>query len=300
MARGCVTFKLYTTYRDAGLYTDYGRLREVMTRLAALGARLLLHCEDDAVLERAGRAFAGPGRPTSHPLLRPEEAETGAIRRVLELVAATGCRTHVVHVSTAEGARLVAEARRRLPVTCETAPHYLALDGSWLEREDGHRWLCTPPLRSAATRDALLGIVREGGVDLLATDHCAFSRADKDVHRDDPLRVPRGVAGIGALVPLAFELLLERTGAAGLVRLLAETPARLLGVFPRRGALAPGADGDLVVLRPGGPRRPVVSTVADAHETYPGFTTGLEVRAVLLGGEWMVRDGAVVPGTPPA
>ena len=296
MAAGCTTFKLYTTYREAGLFTSYERLAVVMERLAPLGARLLVHCEDDDVLRAADASALDPGDAHEHARLRPEAAEVAAVERVLDLAARTGCPVHVVHVSTADAAARIAAARSRAAVTCETAPHYLLLADAALSGRNGHRFLCTPPLRAAATRARLEADAVAGAFDLFATDHCAFTRADKDARREDFRAVPSGVAGIGALVPTLFELLVtrHRLGLGELAKRLAANPAKLLGVYPRKGAIAVGSDADLVVVDPAGPQRPVVSTLADAYETYPGRTTTWNVRHVLLRGETVVVDGALV------
>jgi dihydropyrimidinase len=293
--KGFVTFKLYTTYRGAGLFTGYPRMRGVMGRLAGLGGSLLVHCEDDATLAAADTSGLDPADARWHARLRPEEAEVSAIRTVLGLAEATGCRTHVVHVSTAAGVAAVGEAREHSPVSCETAPHYFALDDSVLAGPHGHRFLCTPPLREAATRARVEEAAAAGAFDLFATDHCAFTRADKDRHAGDFRAVPKGLAGVGALVPLAFELLVRRHGLplSEVVRVLAANPARLLGAYPRKGTIAAGSDGDLAVLDREGPERPVVSSLANAYETYPGRTTTLAVRHVFVGGRETVRDGTL-------
>jgi dihydropyrimidinase len=296
IAQGWSTFKLYTTYRDAGLYTDYARLGEFMERLARLEARLLLHCEDETTLAGIDPALIDRTDPFSHTLLRPERAEVTAIERAVELCAATRCRLQVVHVSTAEGAAIIAQARARGPVSCETAPHYLLLDERALAGAEGYRFLCTPPLRSQPTRAEMEMLAVAGRFDLFATDHCAFSRADKDGHRGDASAVPKGIAGVGALMPLLFELLVKRHGR-GLNELalrLAANPARLLGLYPKKGVVAPGSDADLVLVDPNGPPRPVRSTRADAYDPYADRSTTWSVRSVLRRGALVVRDNALV------
>jgi dihydropyrimidinase len=299
VAAGWTTFKLYTTYREAGLYSGYERIGGVMERLAPLGARLLVHCEDDKVLRAVAAPAFDAGDAREQARRRPETAEVAAVERVIELAACTGCRVHIVHVSTADAVARVAAGRSRAAVTCETAPHYLLLTEAALGGRNGHRLLCTPPLRAAATRSRLEAAAAAGAFDLFATDHCAFTKADKDAGRGDLRTVPRGLAGIGALAPMLFELLVarHRLGLGELATRLAANPAKLLGVYPRKGAIAPGSDADLAVVDPAAAPRAVVSTLADAYETYPGRTSTWEARHVLLGGEVVVAAGALVePG----
>jgi len=295
-ARGLRTVKLYTTYREAGLYTGWERLEEVMGRLAALGIGLLLHCEDDEVLAATASRDVDPSRPAGHALLRPERAEVEAIRRAVALAARTGCRMHVVHVSTAEGAAAIASARGGARVTGETCPHYLLLTEDRLGEAAGHRYLCTPPLRSAASRARLEAALLAGEIDLLATDHCAFTRADKDRLSADFRRVPGGLPGIGALAPLAFELLVRRHSRdlGALALRLAENPARAVGLYPRKGAIAVGADADLVVVETEGPERPIRSSLSDCHDPWSDRASRLGVGEVIVGGDVVIRGGAPV------
>jgi dihydropyrimidinase len=301
VAGGFTTFKLYTTYRGAGLYTDYERLGQVMTRLATLGARLLVHCEDDGTLGAVDLAGLDFSDARAHAAMRPERAEVVAVERVLELAARSGCAVHVVHVSTADALTRIAAARGRVSVTCETAPHYLRFSEGALAGANGHRYLCTPPLRPEATRARLEADAAAGSFDLFATDHCAFTRADKDAHRDDIRMVPGGLAGIGALVPTVFELTVKRHHRllGELALRLAANPARLLGAYPKKGAIAVGSDADLVVVDPHGPPRSITSTLADAYETYPGRTSTLTVHRVLVRGRAVVEAGELAePGRP--
>ena len=302
VSAGFTTFKLYTTYREAGLFTPYERLGVVMGRLASLGARLLVHCEDDETLTGVDPSRLDFSDPRAHAALRPERAEIVAVERVLELAARTGCRVHIVHVSTADALSRIAAARGHAAVSCETAPHYLRLTDAALAGGHGHRYLCTPPLRAEATRARLEADAASGEFDLFATDHCAFARSDKDLSRGDIRGVPSGLAGIGALVPVLFELLVKRhrRPLGELALRLAANPAKLLGAYPKKGTIAAGSDADLVVLDPNGPPRPVASTLAEAWETYPGRTTTLAVRRVLVRGRLVVEDGALVDSQRPA
>ncbi|MEW6338363.1 MAG: dihydroorotase [Acidobacteriota bacterium] len=302
VASGCRTFKLYTTYRPAGLFTDWERLETAMRALSRFGVRLFLHCEDDGVLGAVDTTCVDLTEPFSHSVLRPEQAEVAAIRRVVDLAERTGCAVHVVHVSTAEGVEAVAAARSRAPVTCETAPHYLLLDEERLRGATGHRWMCTPPLRAEATRARLEALVVGGAVDLLATDHCPFLTGDKDSRRGGDIRlIPGGLPGVGALLPLAFEILVRhgKRTLASIVHMLSANPARVLGIYPRKGTLAPGSDGDVVVLDVEGSERTLRSTYSTCHDPWSDRTTTLGIRAAIVGGNVTVVDGDLAPGATP-
>ena len=211
------------------------------------------------------------------------------------LAARCSVSLHVVHVSTIAAAERIRDARRRQDVTCETCPQYLWLDETWLERPDGHRWICSPPLRGG--RGRFRELAREGAFDLFATDHCAFVRADKDTWDGRDVRtVANGLAGLGALPHLAWKLWEDDPDRAALelTLRLSTNPAVRLGVESRKGALRPGLDADVVVLDPRGDERPIRSSLADAWETYPGMTSRLAFRHVLLRGEPVVEDGRVL------
>ena len=201
-----------------------------MEDLAGLKPRILVHCEDDAVIDQASAAH--PFKTAwIHTLQRPELAEAIAVERVLDLAVRHDHPVHIVHVSTPGAAMLIAEARHHNPrITCETAPHYLLYDEEKLKKPDGHRWLCTPPLRSEESRGLLVELLQDGVFDIIASDHCPFKPADKDRHKDTPAKVPMGLPGLGSLFPSLFESLVERglIGLETLVDLCCRRPAELM------------------------------------------------------------------------
>jgi dihydropyrimidinase len=296
LRRGFRTFKFYTTYREAGLYTGYDELADILRRLRDTGVRSLVHCEDEAALSEAATAHPATGNARDHAKRRPPMAELAAVLRVIDLAASTGAPVHVVHVSTGAAAAAIARARERAPLTAETAPHYLFLDETLLRRPDGHRWLCTPPLRPSAEASALRRAALVGAVDLFATDHCAYRRDDKEAGARGLAWAPYGVAGVGALVPLVYRAFGEcpETAFPAMARTLALRPAQVAGLYPRKGAIRPGADADVVLMDAAGPEQPIRSSLADTWETYPGMTTRLAARAVWRRGRLVVRDGAIV------
>lgn len=296
VARGFRHIKLYTTYREAGIFSDYDQLERIFELLAGQQVQFLIHCEDDKTLAAVHLSDEEWKSPEAHARSRPAEAEILAIREVLQRAGRRQAAVHIVHVSTPGGLEEIRNARPAVKVSCETCPQYLFLDDSWLQREDGHRWICSPPLRNGSLRKEMVRMAAHGAVDCFATDHCAFTSGDKDAGRASARGVPGGVAGIGALSHLVYQLF-EQSGQdpmPGLVRHLSENPARLLGVFPRKGTIREGADADVAICRVSPVAEPLQSSRADVHETYPGMTSRLRFERVFLRGEEIVRNGTLL------
>ena len=292
LAGGYRTLKLYTTYKNAGIFASYDLIEDLFQSLGPQGTQFLVHCEDDGVIDAVDATGLDLSKAFTHTLLRPEAAEVVAIQRVMELALAHRASLHVVHVSTLAGARLLVANRPQGDLSFETCPQYLFLDESWLAREDGHRWLCSPPLRG--NRAPFLDLIRQGAADIIATDHCPFCSRDKDSWDGQDLRaVPNGMPGLGSLPHVTWKIWEDDPdrAALGLATHLSLNPALRAGVSDRKGALRTGLDADIVVLDPKGPQRPVRSTAADAYEAFAGFTSPLAFRHVLLRGETRVRDG---------
>jgi len=256
-----------------------------------MGLTVLVHCEDQGVLDDVQTHQFDISRPESHGFLRPEEAEYRAVERLIEIASNVDCAVHVVHVSTAVSARAISKSNSH--ITMETGPQYCLFDNSRLTARNGHRFLCSPPLRSAETAGDLSALVRSGAFHVMATDHCAFYKRDKDAHRGDILRVPKGLAGIGAMPGAAFEILsgnLER-----FVAMLSKGPARVCGLT-QKGEIRVGADADIVVGRQVESPAELIATESDAHDPYVGITTTLKICKVLLRGMLVAEDGNLLLG----
>lgn len=291
--KGC-DLKLYTTYKDAGLYSSYQDIERVIKYLANHNKKgkgeqvpILIHCEDNEIIEResAKNPFH---KPFDHTLRRPELAEIKGIERVLDLAVKYNYHVHIVHVSSPRAALLIKEAKKSAPVTCETAPHYLLLNEQYLKRTDGHRWLCTPPLRSETSRGQMIELAQEGVFDAFATDHCPFSVYDKDRFSTQPELVPMGLPGIGSLFPLLYEGLVktEKFSFSQLLRHLTINPAKILRLYPGKGIIQVGSDADLIVLKDNNNiREPIQPTVALSHNPWKDKFTSLELQRIFVKGQ---------------
>ncbi|MCK5145905.1 amidohydrolase family protein [bacterium] len=295
--QGFHTFKFYTTYREAGLFSDYSKIAAIAHRLKVYPLTLLVHCEDDALLASIDQSDFNLDDPFVHTLMRPPEAELRAVKEIIRIADETGVSFHVVHVSTPEAAELIVKARaERVPISCETGPQYLYLDEERLKGKNGHAFLCSPPLRSPSTRKRMVQLARDGAFDLFATDHCAFTKTDKDAHQGHVLKTPKGLPGLGALVPLIYDLYRDKgdAGMGEMTRCLSANPAKAVGLYPRKGSIQNSADGDIVILRESTVDRPIEATLSDAHQPYTDFTTGLAVEAVFIRGEQIVKKNALM------
>lgn len=231
LREGC-DLKFYTTYKSAGLHSSYQRIERWMRELSGLKPRLLVHCEDDDAITQASADH--PFRtPFDHTLRRPESAEVIAVERLLDLAVKHEHPLHVVHVSAPRSALLIRSAQAHNPaITCETAPHYLLRNEDTLRGNNAHRWICTPPFRSENSRGQLVELLQDGYFDILASDHCAFTNADKDRFRDTPEQVPCGIPGVESLFPSCYSALVN-TGLISLDRLVelaCVRPAQLMGI----------------------------------------------------------------------
>jgi allantoinase len=253
-AAGAAAFKVSTfeTHPVRFPRVPDGQLLLAMQICAGLGALVCFHPENDDIVRRLSEQLAAAGRvdPMAHADARPPVAESEAIGRALEFGHATGCRTHLCHVSLERGFALVAHALGDgVDATAETCTHYLVLDEDDLLRLAG-RAKINPPLRPRAQQDALWRLLDAGRVDQVTSDHVGWARELKDT--PDIFAARSGVPGLETTLPLLFsEGVVGRGLPLGtLLHVLCEGPAARYGLASRKGAIALGADADLVIFDP--------------------------------------------------
>lgn len=293
---GVPSIKLYTTYRP-NYYIDDAALLRLMQAAAERGVLTLVHCENDALVAAATEALVAMGETglANHGRARPALAEVEAVQRVLLLAREVNAPIYIVHCSVARSVELVAEARARGQTAfAETCPQYLLLDESVYQGEEPHRFILQPPLRAADNNAGLWKLVENGTVDVVATDSCDYTLDQKTAH-DDFKRTPGGLPGIETLLPLlaSYGVAENRLSWPHLVRLLSTNPARVFGLYPRKGTLMPGADADVTIYHPD---EPYTLSADELHgragyTPFEGFPLRGRVKMTLSRGQVVYESG---------
>ncbi len=300
--RGVTSFKVFMAYPGRLMLED-ADLARVMRRAADLGALVCMHAEDGHAIETlvAEARARGDLAPRAHARTRPPHLETVAVERAIALAEQTGARLLVVHVSAAESARAIGEARRRgVRVHGETCPQYLLLAEERYEEPGfgGAKYVMSPPLRAAAHGARLWDALAQDALSTVGTDHCPFWWKDKERGRDDFTRIPNGAPGIEHRMSLLFGAGVRegRLSVNQWVEVTSSAPARVFGLQPRKGRIAPGADADVVIWDPR-TRRTIGAASHHMRVDYDIYE-GLEVtgapEAVFLRGELIVDEGEFV------
>jgi len=252
--RGVTSFKFYTAYEASGRRTKPAVMRQAFQHLADLDCLALVHCEDEDLIRSIMESLS-PEQLADMSMLaraRPDLCEATAISQVGRVAVATGCRTHIVHVSSGKGLMAVQEARKAgAAMTAETCPQYLTLGADSYSRMDGYLFSASPALRKLADQTALWKGLRDRTVDLVATDHCPFTREQK-AWRGSFTELPYGLPGVETLLPILFSegVGKGRLAVTDIPRLLSEGPAQTYGLDGHKGAIEIGMDADLVIFDP--------------------------------------------------
>jgi allantoinase len=272
-----------------------GEVLSLCREVARVGGLLGAHCEDRGVIEAAERELGRPVESYSELLqARPAAAEAVSIAIAAELSAATGCRVHVVHASSAPGIRAVRRAQSEgVPLTAETCPHYLSFSESDAAQA-GASMKVYPPIRTLDDQSALWEAVRDGTIVSLGSDHAPHTPAEKS---RSLAAAPAGVVGVETIGPiLVHQMLGGRLTPERLAAVLSESTARLYGLYPRKGAIEAGSDGDFTLVDP------AATTIVDAarlhslHAQTPwqGQPLRGSISMTILRGEVIARSGELV------
>ena len=255
VAAGAPTIKCYMTYREEGLMIEEPDLRRILAGLRDAGGMLLVHAEDNDLAESGIARCLENGRTDKiyHSESKPQQVEDKAIQDGIQMVREVGGRLFIVHMSSARGVDMVAAARAEgLDVLAETCTHYLVFTEDMLQREDGLKWICSPPLRDQATQDKLWKGLRDGRLVQVTSDDAAYSWEATQYGVDRFDLCPNGMPGVEPRFILLFSLGVTqgRISLQRFVELVSTNPARIFGMYPQKGTLLPGADADIVLLDP--------------------------------------------------
>jgi dihydropyrimidinase len=305
--QGITSYKLFMAYKGA-LMVDDETLFRTMQVAADTGTLVMVHAENgDAIDVLVKEALAaGNTEPKYHALTRPPETEGEATNRAIQLSRVAGSPLYVVHVSCRESVEPIALAREKgWDIWGETCTQYFFVDYSYLERPDfeGAKFVYTPPPRPKENQDVLWNAVRTDILSVVSTDHCAFLwDGQKTMGRDDFSKIPNGAPGLENRLQMVHEFGVRagRISLNRMVELLSTNPAKLFGLYPRKGTIAVGTDADIVVFDP--EKRVTIS--AETHHSKSDYNIfeGTEVTGspdvVLLRGKVLVENGdlAAQPG----
>ena len=228
-------------------------LRLAMPEIARLGSVLLVHAEVAGPIDEAAASIKGSDPKNYDTFLRsrPSSAENEAISLMIRLARETGCRTHIVHLSSAEALPMLREAKESgVPITAETCPHYLTFAAEDIPAGATH-FKCCPPVREAANREKLWAAIGDGTLDMVVSDHSPCTPALKVQDSGDFMEAWGGISALQFGLPVMWTNLQARgLEMCDLTRLMAEQPAMLAGLRGRKGKLTPGHDADIVVWDP--------------------------------------------------
>jgi dihydropyrimidinase len=296
---GVNSFKMFMAYPGVFYATD-GEILLAMQQAARIGATVMMHAENGIAIDQLVAQAVAQGRtePVHHGLTRPPELEGEATSRAITLAKVTRCPLYIVHLSAAHALTAVAAARDNgQNVFAETCPQYLYLSLDDLARPgfEGAKYVCSPPLRTRDHQVALWQGLRTNDLSVVSTDHCPFCmKEQKELGRDSFAKIPNGMPGVEHRMDLLHQgVAAGEIGLQRWVEVACTTPARMFGLYPRKGVIAPGSDADIVIYDPA-----AVQTLSAAthhmnvdYSAYEGMRITGKVSTVLSRGRVILEAG---------
>lgn len=298
--QGVLSFKAFTAYKEAGMQLNDRQILDLLQQVKRSGGTVMFHAENGDIVDFLTETFLDYKRTSAkyHALSRPAEAEIEAVTRILTLNRFVECPIYFVHLTTTEAAQLIFMAKENgQPVFLETCPQYLLFEDSVYEHEKGHRFIASPPFRKQNDLAYLWMALNQGVMDVVGTDHCPFTIAQKDAAGGQFHLTPNGLDGVETLFPLLYSEGVQkgRLPLRKMVSLIAEEPARIFGLFPQKGILMKDSDADLVIFNPEGEGTITAENMHSASDwtAYEGIKTAGSIESVMRRGHWLIKDGAL-------
>ncbi|MDD3339098.1 MAG: dihydropyrimidinase [Lachnospiraceae bacterium] len=301
MAAGVTTFKLYMTY-PAMILND-GEIYQVLKRLVEVGGIAGVHCENAPLIDALIAEHKAKGNlgPSAHPTSRPDDMEAEAVHRLMVIAKEADSPIIVVHLTNEKALNEIRTARAKgQKVYAETCPQYLLLDDSVYEKPgfEGAKYVCSPPVRKKHDQEVLWKAIVDGEVNTMSTDHCSFTTQQKAMGKDDFTKIPNGMPGVETRGNLIYSegVAKKRITLETACRVLSENPAKLYGVYPQKGCIAPGSDADITIIDP--KKRKVIRASEQLQNVDYAPFEGVELEGcvdqVFLRGQLVVEDGKLL------
>jgi dihydropyrimidinase len=298
--RGIPSFKLFMAYPGVNMVDDASIFR-ALGRSAEIGGLIMIHAENGGVIDVLVRRSLAEGKtaPVYHALTRPASMEGEATHRAIALAELAGAPIYVAHLSSSDALSAVREARDRgVPAYAETCPQYLCLCVDDLDQPgfEGAKFVCSPPLRPAEHQEDLWHGLATGDLQVVSTDHCPFDyQGQKTLGKGDFSAIPNGLPGVEDRYTLIWDggVAQGRMSPMRFVELVATAPARMFGLAPRKGTIAPGSDADIVIFNPNTERILSASThhMRVDYSPYEGRRVRGTPEVVLQRGRILIQDG---------
>lgn len=299
--QGVSTFKVYMTY-PAMMLSDK-ELFEVLSEVKKYGGIVGVHCENAGIIDALVKEKKDNNElfVSSHYKSRPDIAEAEAVSRMLKIAEVVDTPIVIVHLSSKRGLEEIKLARKRgQRLYVETCPQYLLLDNSKYEGEFDLtcRYVCSPPLRKQDDMKALWKALKDNKIDTISTDHCSFTIEQKYAGKDDFTKVPNGMPGVETRMKLIYSygVAKGRISISQMCKYLSENPAKLYGLYPKKGCIKENSDADIVIFDP--KKENVISAndtlSACDYAPFEGVKTVGEIEKVFLRGYEVYSDGKIV------
>lgn len=298
---GITSFKTFMAYKGA-LMIDDGQMVDLMQEVKRHGGMVTVHATNGDMIDRLIAIHRSQGKlsPLYHYLSQPEVTEAEASGRFADMAHYTGVQGYIVHMTCQGALDAVRRATfRNQKVYAETCIQYLVLDASLYEKDpEGAKWVMSPPLRQKKDQEALWAGIDQGLVQIVATDHCPFTWEQKMMGKDDFSKIPNGHPAIEHRMELLWSegVAKGRISANKYVELSSANAARIFGMYPKKGCIAPGSDADLVILDPS--ERHTLSAKTHHmnvdYSAYEGHEVQGKCKTVILRGKVAIDDGKVL------
>ena len=299
--QGIPSFKIFTTYKKENRMLNDADIFKALKITAENGGLILVHAENDSVIEYLRNYYKSQNKIQAiyHSYSRPPFTENEAVSRTIKLTMGANGFLYIVHLSCGSSAVEVRKAREQgIQVCAETCPQYLIFDDSIFVTPNGYLYATCPPIRNEKEKNLLWKELKNYSIQAIGTDHCNFSYEQKQIWQGDFTKIPYGFAGVETSFYLihTFGVMANRFSIEHLVKLMCENPAKIFGLYPKKGTILPGSDADLVIFEPDESWKIEVNNLHTPGDwnPYENFWVKGKIHYVIRRGELLVNKGEFI------